>query len=114
MHELGIVFHMIDTLEEVGREHGLTSVTRVTLDLGEVSGVLPDYLLDCWRWAADRSELLRGAVLDVRQVDAVTVCNACGRIYGTIAYGKTCPHCSSGDTVLLRGLEIEIREIEAT
>ena len=112
MHELGIVFHMIDTLEEVGREHGLTSVARVTLDLGEVSGVLPDYLLDCWRWAADRSEVLKGAELEVAQIDAVTVCNSCGRTYGTVAHGKICPHCGSPDTVLLRGNEAEIDTIE--
>ena len=112
MHELGIVFTMIDTLTEVGAENGLTSIARVTLDLGEVSGVLPDYLLDCWRWATDRTELLRAAELDVRQIDAVTVCNACGRTYGTVAHGRICPHCASPDTVLLRGLEIEIREIE--
>ena len=111
MHELGIVFHIIDTLEEVGAENGLTSIARVTLDLGEVTGVLPDYLLDCWRWAADRTELLRGAELDVQKIEAVTVCNACGRTYPTIEHGKTCPHCGSPDTELLRGLEIEIREI---
>lgn len=102
---------MIDTLEEVGAENGLTSIARVTLDLGEVTGVLPDYLLDCWRWAADRTELLRGAELDVQKIEAVTVCNACGRTYPTIEHGKTCPHCGSPDTELLRGLEIEIREI---
>ena len=111
MHELGIVFHMIDTLEEVGAENDLTSIARVTLDLGEVTGVLPDYLLDCWRWAADRTELLRGAELDVQKIEAVTVCNACGRTYPTIEHGKTCPHCGSPDTELLRGREIGIREI---
>ena len=111
MHELGIVFHMIDTLEEVGAENDLTSIARVTLDLGEVTGVLPDYLLDCWRWAADRTELLHGAELEIVEVPAVTVCNACGRTYPTIEHGKTCPHCGSPDTELLRGLEIEIREI---
>ena len=112
MHELGIVFYMIETLEEVGAQNDLTSIRRVTLELGEVSGVLPDYLLDCWRWAADRSELLRGAELEVCQIDAVTVCNACGRTYPTVAHGKICPHCGSPETVLLRGNEIEIATVE--
>ena len=26
MHELGIVFHIIDTVEQVGRENGVTQV----------------------------------------------------------------------------------------
>ncbi len=113
MHELGIVFHSIDLLKEVGQENGLTSISRVSLALGEVSGVIDSYLLDCWRWAADREDLLRGAELRIEPVSAITVCNACGKTYGTIEFGRTCPHCGSGDTVLLQGNEIEILEIEA-
>ena len=38
MHELGIVFHMIKTVERIAEENVLTSVSSVTLELGEVSG----------------------------------------------------------------------------
>ena len=114
MHELGIVFHMIDLLEEVGRENRLTSITRVTLNLGEVTGVIPSYLDDCWRWAADRTDLLAGARLDVVSVPAITVCNSCGRTYPTLEFGKVCPHCSSPDTELLQGLEIEVESVEGS
>ena len=113
MHELGIVFHMIDMLEELGEENSLSSIGKVTLKLGEVSGVLPDYLLDCWRWAADKSELLHGAALEVIPIGAVTVCNSCGKTYETLAHGRSCPYCESPDTVLLQGQEIEIESIEA-
>ena len=59
MHELGIVFHIIDSLEEVGRQNQLIKVSNVTLEIGEVRGVVDSYLEDCWKWAANRSELLR-------------------------------------------------------
>ena len=52
MHELGIVFHIIRSVEKVAVENGLEKVSAVVLELGEVSGVVPDYLADCWRWAA--------------------------------------------------------------
>ena len=109
MHELGIVFHVIKMVEEVGEKNSLTSVARVGLALGEVSGVLPDYLQDCWKWAVQKSDLLRDSVLDVRRIDAVTVCNACGKTYGTVAHGKVCPHCGSADTVLLRSSSRRLR-----
>ena len=112
MHELGIVFHMIETLEEVARQNDLAAIQRVTLGLGEVAGILPDYLLDCWRWAADRTELLRGAELDLHQIDAVTYCDDCGTTYPTVAHGKLCPHCGSERTWLLRGNQIEIATVE--
>ena len=44
MHELGIVFHIIDSIEEVGRQSKLRRVSTVTLELGEVSGVVHTYL----------------------------------------------------------------------
>lgn len=113
MHELGIVFHMIDLLEEVGSREELTSISKVTLELGEVSGVLPDYLQDCWRWAADKNDLLKGAELEVVPIKAVTVCNSCGRTYDTFEHAKICPYCQSEDTVLLHGQEIEIATVEA-
>ena len=55
MHELGIVFHVIKSVEEIAQENELTKVSAVTLSIGEVSGIVPSYLTDCWRWAADRS-----------------------------------------------------------
>ena len=49
MHELGIVFHTIRTIEEVAAEQGLTRVGSVTLELGEASGrYLPQELVSCW------------------------------------------------------------------
>lgn len=113
MHELGIVFHMVDLLEDVAREQELTSIDKVVVELGEVSGVLTDLFDDAWRWASNRSDVLRGAELEVHQIPAVTVCNDCGKTYGTVEQGITCPYCASRNTELLRGRELEIREIEA-
>ena len=58
MHELGIVFHTIRTIENVAEEKGLTRVGSVTLELGEVSGAIPQELVSCWDWAVNRTELL--------------------------------------------------------
>ena len=113
MHELGIVFHLIKMVDEVGEQNSLTSVSRVTLTLGEVSGVIPDYLADCWKWAAEKDDLVRGSELVVEDAPAVTLCNACGRTYWTVAHGKICPHCGSPDTVLASGDEVELTSIEA-
>ena len=113
MHELGIVFHMIDTLEKVGKENHLRCIATVTLELGEVSTVVDSYLQDCWKWAADKSDLLRGAALKTEVIPAVTLCDNCGNTYATVICGKRCPACSSENTHLVTGNEINIKEIEA-
>ena len=55
MHELGIVFHIIRTVEDVAKENHVARIQRVTLQLGEVSGVCESYLHDCWKWEAASS-----------------------------------------------------------
>ena len=112
MHELGIVYHIIRDVENVARANGVGRVSSVTLLLGEVSGVVPDLLLDAWRWAADKKPITEGAELMVEPVEAVTHCDACGRDYATVEHGKICPHCGSGDTYLLQGQEVMIKQIE--
>lgn len=112
MHELGIVYHIIRDVENVARANGVRRVSGVTLLLGEVSGVVPDLLLDAWRWAADKKPITEGAELIVEPVEAVTHCEVCGRDYATVEHGKICPHCGSGDTYLLQGQEVMIKQIE--
>ena len=113
MHELGIVFHIIKSVESVAADNDLEKISAVVLELGEVSGVAPDYLTDCWKWAAAKEQLVRGSKLKIETLPAVTHCGGCGRNYPTVAHGKTCPHCQSGDTWLLAGNEVNIKEIEA-
>lgn len=111
MHELGIVFHIIRSVEEVAAQNNVRHVSAVTLELGEVSGVLEDYLQDCWNWAAAKSDVLRGARLQVAVIPAKTLCEDCGMVYPTVTHGRTCPGCGSGHTHLLQGNETMIRDI---
>lgn len=113
MHELGIVFNIIKSIEELGEENSLTQVSTVTLEVGEVSTIVPEYLTDLWKWAADKSQLLKGSQLIIEVLSAVTYCENCGKTYSTVEYKKICPYCQSEDTYLVTGNEVNIKEIEA-
>lgn len=113
MHELGIVFHIIDTLEDVAKEQNLEKVSKVVLQVGEVSTVIPAYLDDCWKWACKRSELMNGSELVTEIIKGVTYCEDCGKTYETVKYAKICPYCNSENTYLIEGNEVQIKEIEA-
>ena len=111
MHELGIVFHIIRSVEEVAAQNNLRRVSSVTLELGEVSGIIPSYLTDCWNWACAKHDLMRGAELVIEEVPAVTFCEACEKTYGTVEHGRMCPYCGSEHTYLVQGDESVIKEI---
>ena len=113
MHELGIVFHIIKTIEDVAVEQNLTKVSKVVLEVGEVSTVIADLLESCWDWSCKRSPLMEGCKLEHLTIPAVTYCEDCGKTYETVKYAKTCPYCKSENTYLKEGNEVRIKEIEA-
>ena len=49
MHELGVVFHIADSVMNICQENQGQRVRRVTLQIGEVSTVIPSYLIDVWK-----------------------------------------------------------------
>ena len=100
MHELGVVFHIIDDLKEVAVNN-------------EISTVIDSYLTDCWKWAVKKEDLLKNSELVIEKINAVTYCEDCKAEYETVKYGKICPECGSTHTYLLQGSEFNIKEIEA-
>ena len=113
MHELGVVFHCINEINMIAAENNIDRISSVTIQIGEVSTVIPYYFEDCWNWAVKRTELLPRAALKIETLPAVTHCEGCGAEYPTVRHGRICPHCGSEKTWLLRGNEINIKEIEA-
>ncbi len=113
MHELGIVTHVMQTLTDIAAENEVTHIGSVTLEVGEVSGVINDIVRDCWDYMCRKRPLFTDCKLVLEVLPAVTICGSCGKTYPTIQYGRTCPHCGSGETWLLTGNECTIKEIEA-
>lgn len=113
MHELGLVFSVIKTVEELGKENNLSKVSVVTMEVGEVSGVVPMFLTDCWKWSVEKSELLKNSELKIETLKAVTFCEDCEKTYPTMEYAKICPYCKSEHTYLVTGNEVNIKEVEA-
>lgn len=112
MHELGIVFHVIDTVNEIAAENKVEKVNSVTVEIGEVSLVIPSYFEDCWNWAVKKQTVMKDAKIVMETIPAVTYCESCEKTYETVKYGKICPHCGSPETYLLQGNEFNIKEIE--
>lgn len=113
MHELGIVLHVLDTVNQVKQENHLTKIGSITLEIGEVSGIVPKYLSDCYVWAIKKYEGFEDSTLNFEIIPAKTQCHSCHHVYPTIKYGKECPNCHSIDTVLLTGNQTSIKQIEA-
>ena len=113
MHELSIVTHVVKTLDEIAIENNLKKIGSVTLEIGEVSGIITDYFEDCWNYFKVKHPILEESVLKIEMIPAITFCEDCKQEYKTLQYGKICPHCKSEHTYLVQGNECNIKEIEA-
>ena len=105
MHEMGIVTHLAKTLDELAEEQHIVRIGSVTLQVGEVSGIMTDYFVDCWNYFKVRHPVLKDSELKLETLPAVTICEHCGKTYETVKYGRTCPYCQSEETYLLTGNE---------
>lgn len=113
MHELGTIYYVIDTVEKLMVDNGLQRVASITLEVGEVSSIVPKYLEDFWTYARKKTEHFQETELKIETLKAVTFCQTCKKTYPTVQYGKTCPYCESSNTFLITGNEYNIKEIEA-
>lgn len=112
MHELGIVFHIIRSINSVAKANNIKKIKKVTLQIGEVSSVIPEYLMDCYKWAIQKEEILNESSLEIEVIEGINHCNECGMDYKATVFGRICPNCHSEDTVLLSGNETNIKSIE--
>ena len=85
----------------------------MTLEVGEVSGIMTDLFVDCWNYFKVKHPVLAESELKLVTIPAVTFCGNCGKTYETVKYGKECPYCHSGETWLVDGNQCVIKEIEA-
>lgn len=112
MHELGIVTYVAKSVTKIAKEQDIQKVAAVVLEIGEVSGVVGEYLADCWNYFRKRYPVLTEAKLEYEALEAVTYCEECKKEYATVRYGRVCPHCGSGRTYLLTGNECNIKELK--
>ena len=112
MHELGLVNYVVKEVDKIAKENGVDKIKSVTLEFGEVSGIVSSYLYNYWDSYTKKHKLLECTELKCEEIPAVSTCGDCNIPYDTVAYGKTCPKCGGGNTWLIRGNEMRIKTIE--
>ncbi len=107
MHELGITRNIVSIVVEAAKGR---RVRRVTLDVGQLSGVMPEAILFCFDIVA-RGTLLDGAKLDINRIEGRGRCRACGEALAAKPLFEACG-CGSRSIERLAGEELKIREME--
>jgi len=111
MHELGIVFEIIKTVESVAVEQNLDEIDTIVLEVGELSSIVPMYLEECFPAAIDNRPRFKDTKLKIEIILGVGKCLQCGKVFNIVENKGYCPECNSFEKELLRGSEFIIKEI---
>ena len=111
MHELGITQSIVEIAERTAREQRASKVLSVTVELGSLSGVVPEALEFCYE-ACSSGTLLEGSQLRIERIPAQARCRDCQRTFPLDELLAGCPNCGSAAAELLSGEELRIKEME--
>lgn len=107
MHELSVTQNIVAI---VGEATNGRRVTRVTLEIGKLSGVMVDAVAFCFDVAA-QGTALEGASLEIHEIDGLARCEACGLEFEAETLFDPCP-CGSFRSKRIRGEELIVKSIE--
>jgi hydrogenase nickel incorporation protein HypA/HybF len=111
MHELSIAAHVVETLEtDLADKPG--KILAVRLDVGVLSGVVPDALQFAWDVACDGTRFA-GSELQIREIQAAVHCGKCDAVRTLPSIDRMrCPECGEWTPEVISGRELQIRAVE--
>lgn len=107
MHELAITCSIVELVAETANGR---KVHRVTVEVGQLSGVMSDSIA-FWFPEVARGTEVEKANLEICEIAAFARCEACSAEFPTPSMLTACP-CGSFRFKRLRGEELNIKSIE--
>jgi hydrogenase nickel incorporation protein HypA/HybF len=107
LHELAITRSVVDVVVEraAGRQ-----IATVRLQVGALSGVVPDAMLFCYELVTAGTPL-EGSSLEIETVRGTANCRTCGQDFALSDLILLCP-CGSADVSILAGRELRVRSVD--
>lgn len=112
MHELGVVFEVVKSVEKFAQNNSITKVEKLVLQIGELSSMIPKYIEDCYPVAVDGT-ILQDTKLEIEILPGNALCKNCNKVFNVMKNNKICPNCACDAWELLSGKEFFIKEIVA-
>ncbi len=112
MHELGLMDAVMKTVGRIVKEEGLTHVSRIVLEIGELSGAVPHFITDCYK-AVVADTQYQDTELVLEMAPGIARCNDCQIKFRIDMEELCCPTCSGKNLTPLAGKDLTIKEIEA-
>lgn len=111
MHELSMIANLFEILEEKAKEKNATRITGVKLQVGLLSGVVPELLLTAFDMYK-KDTIAATAQLEINEVPLKIVCQDCQEEMIKEDYVFICSKCGSTNLKTLTGTELYLEKME--
>ncbi|MCI5825803.1 MAG: hydrogenase maturation nickel metallochaperone HypA [Arcanobacterium sp.] len=109
MHELSLLASVVEVVSQAARQAHATRVRSVALDVGTLSGAIPEALYGAWPIAIAEEPLLADAELEIHEIAATVHCPHCAAdVQIDEFYALTCPQCGTPTAALTHGREFAV------
>ena len=113
MHEMGLIDAVVRTVERiVSEDPEIEGVSRITLEVGTLSGVMPHFLRECYE-AVVSGTRFEDTELEIEMEPGTLRCNDCGIDFRADPENLLCPECLGKNLTPMTGTDLTIREVEA-
>ena len=111
MHELSIVASLFEIMEKKAQEKGSKKIITVKLQVGKLSGVVPEFLMTAFDMYK-KDTIAKDATLEILEVPFKIQCKTCNKTIAKDDFLFICPDCGSQDLKTLAGTELIIEKME--
>lgn len=111
MHELSIIANLFEILEEKAKGNKAKKIILVKLQVGALSGVVPEFLktsFDIYK----KDTIAARAKLEIEEVPLKIKCLKCGQETVKNDFVFICEKCASRELKTLSGTELLLEKIE--
>jgi len=111
MHELSIAMNIIDIVEEEMNKYHATNVGKIELEIGSLSGVVPE-MLEFALKESMQDHPVKHAKIVINHIQAEGKCEQCGLTQKIETFYDPCSHCGNYNLTIKSGRELNIKSIE--
>ena len=112
MHEMPVVMNVVEMIDNYARENDVREVRKVTMEIGEIAMVMPNYFRNFWAPVIEQSEFCKNAELDIEIEPGIGQCRVCENDFNIEKNNGVCPKCGAVEKFqILSGRDVRIREI---
>lgn len=126
VHELSTAVSIVETVTRVAEANNVKNILEINVEIGQFTFINPDQLRFLFEIAADKTPL-KNSKLNILTVPGKLHCNDCGysgdaiseedqkkaHLFPLVGFTAKCPKCNSGNTEIIGGRELNIKNIKA-